>query len=75
MKKNLFIPLILILSFILFLGGIAKPINAQLSSFAPGQTGGEYRVEKYSNGDQYAGYFVNGQYNGEGTYTWANGDR
>ena len=75
MKKNLFIPLILILSFILFLGGIAKPTNAQLSSFAPGQTGGEYRVEKYSNGDQYAGYFVNGQYNGEGTYTWANGDR
>ena len=36
---------------------------------------GDYRTEKYSNGDQYTGYFVNGKYNGEGTYIWANGDR
>ena len=51
------------------------PSQAQISSFGPAQSAAEYRVENYTNGDQYAGYFVNGLYNGEGTYTWANGDR
>ena len=75
MKNKQFFLLILILSAILLFGEISQPVCAQLSSFGPAQTGGDYRVETYSNGDRYEGYFVNGLYNGEGTYIWANGDR
>lgn len=50
-------------------------VSAQISSFSPAQSAGEYRTENYSNGDQYSGYFVEGKYNGQGTYIWANGDR
>lgn len=73
-KRRSFL-LILLLSAVLFSGLTYLSVNAQLSSFSSGQSAAEYRTENYSNGDQYTGYFVNGQYNGEGTYIWANGDR
>ena len=76
MKKtvSLIILLVIFISTSLFASVTANPI-AQITSFSSGQSAAEYRTENYSNGDQYTGYFVNGQYNGEGTYVWANGDR
>ena len=53
---------------ILLLGLTAQ---AQISLVSPG---GDIRTETYSNGDSYTGAFVNGKFNGNGTYTWANGD-
>ena len=74
-KKSLFV----LLTVIFVLSGIFSSVTAepaaQISSFGPSQPIGDYRTETYSNGDQYTGYFVNGQYNGEGVYIWANGDR
>lgn len=32
-----------------------------------------YHVQNYTNGDKYAGNFVNGIRSGHGTYTWSNG--
>ena len=75
--KNSMLSLLLIavfISIILCTSVSAAPF-AQISPFSPSPMAGDYRTEKYSNGDQYTGYFVNGKYNGEGTYIWANGDR
>ncbi len=73
-KRRSFL-LILLLSAVLLSGLTSLSVYAQISSFSSGQSAAEYRTENYSNGDQYTGYFVNGLYNGEGTYVWANGDR
>lgn len=48
--------------------------NTQIDAIGSYILGLEYRTERYSNGDQYEGYFLNGLYNGEGKYTWSNGD-
>ena len=62
----------MILTAVFLAVSLSVPAQAQISSFS--QTA-ETRTEFYSNGDQYSGEFVNGKYNGNGTYTWANGDR
>ncbi|MBQ6502605.1 MAG: hypothetical protein IJI57_01670 [Flexilinea sp.] len=73
-KRRSFL-LIMLFTAVIFSVFSTLSVKAQLSSFSSGQSAAEYRTENYSNGDQYTGYFVNGQYNGEGTYVWANGDR
>ncbi len=76
MKNRKFIVLISsIFISVFFVFTVTASPSSQISSFTPSQATGEYRTENYSNGDQYTGYFVNGLYNGEGTYIWANGDR
>ena len=73
-KRRSFL-LVLLLAAVIISGFTSLSVKAQISSFSSGQTAAEYRTENYSNGDQYTGYFVNGLYNGEGTYVWSNGDR
>ena len=80
MKKAKCSSCIKILYFVFFITCIMFSVTyanpyAQISSFGPSQSSGEYRVETYANGDRYEGYFVNGLYHGKGTYIWANGDR
>lgn len=66
---------LIIITLVTFAAGILAASAApmlQISSFTPTKV---TRTEKYSNGDQYSGEFLNGKYNGNGTYIWANGDR
>ncbi len=72
MRKNLSAALFFFVIMVLMSAAKQKPVQAQIS---PSQTNAEYREESYATGDRYEGYFVNGQYNGKGTYIWANGDR
>ena len=70
--------LVILLTICIIMSVLAGSVSAeplkQIQSFSSGQSAGDYRAETYSNGDQYAGYFKNGRYDGKGTYTWANGD-
>ncbi len=74
MKKRLLISICILLTAIFLMAGIAPSAFAQITSFSPTMPAAEYRTVKYSNGDQYSGYFVNNKYNGTGKYVWANGD-
>ncbi len=75
MKRNInFFLAVLVTLSVCVMSAVAAPVE-QISSFSPAQSASEYRTEHYSNGDQYSGEFVNGKYNGNGTYIWANGDR
>jgi len=67
---------IVLLFAVIFTSGVMAAPEGQLSAIGSSYINvQEYRRESYENGDFYAGYFLNGLYNGEGVYTWANGDR
>ena len=70
---KIFIPIFLII--LLCASAVQAAPVRQIDLVNSQSASGNYRVETYENGDQYAGNFLNGKYNGQGTYTWANGDR
>ena len=72
-RKNNFIFFVILLTFCLSSACMAVP-SGQIVNSGGSSSGAEFRTETYENGDQYTGQFVNGKYNGKGTYTWANGD-